>query len=679
MRFVDTKRFSPVAQKVDMPWEEDYFHLPTERIDKTIIETSIIDENWWHVQKDRCINGYWVENAIEKGGDAIIDGIHAIWHGDDCYLVDYDFWIYNRRLWISGRLYFYLNFWVIYGLDHDKGFKTIIHPRFLDMDYLFALRIENMKRFSKDCQELKGRQLGFSEKGACMVIAWNYTFLEGSLNIIVGGVEEDALKTMRDCIRGLNNLYNTQFFKVRAKGGDSQTFIKAKNTESQVHCLTAKDNPQALSRFSPTWVWMEEIGKGKKNWSIETAGYIKPSIEAEGGIKTGYITYIGTGGEMEDGVYDLEERHYNPNDYNLLAFENRFDDEPNKNLVGHFTSKAWFYKTDKDGNSLLEESKSELLKERVLLNSKARFLHTTQYPIYASEVFYTTGGGFFGEEIVQLLNERTAYINNHKEEFKEKRGWLSWKDARNKSKGVEFKADPDGEFYIFEHPEENQDGEVPVNLYFGGTDSYDQDVSYHSDSLGACYIYKNFITADKSYKLWTARIVQRPTEAEGGAERFYENTALLCMYYNARNLIEFSKWRIIDWYVRNGLASVLKERPDLILASFINQTKATNRYGIDPSTKKDWLNLLRELLTLDFIMKMQDLDQLRRFAKFRYDSTGLKYNCDHTIASALSIIHQKDEQDLAAAYSSDKKKKEDRVGYYKMDYEGNITYSLNEN
>lgn len=679
MRFKDTKRFSPVAQKVDMPWEEDYFHLAAENIDKETMATAIIDENWWYTQRDRCLNGYWVDDAIEKGGDAIIDGRDAIWHGDDCYLVDYDHWIYNRRVWIPGRFYFYLNFWPIYGLDHDKGVKGIIAPRFLDLDYLFFLRIVNMIKTGKDNQELKGRQIGASEKGAGGVIGYNYTFMDGSLNIIIGGIEDDALKTMRDCIRGLDSLINTQFYKARAKGGDSVTFIKAKNTHSQIHCLTAKDNPQSASRFSPYFVWMEEIGKGKKGWSLETAGYIKPSIEAEGGIKTGYIVYIGTGGEMEDGVYDLEERHYNPEAYNLLSFANKFDEHPNKNLVGSFISKAWFYKTDKDGNSLVELSKKDILDKRASKKPKERYLHTTQFPIYASEVFYTTGGGYFGEEIVQLLNERIAYINNHKDEFKEKRGWLSWKDPKNKTKGVNFTADDNGDFYIFEHPEENKDKEVPLNLYFAGTDSYDQDESFHSDSLGACYIYKNFIHSDTTYKVFTARIVQRPTEAEGGADRFYENTALLCMYYNARNLIEFSKWRIADWYTRNNLGFLLKEKPESILASFINQSKAANRYGIEASTKKDWLNILRELLTPDFILRMNDVEQLRRFAKFKYDPTAKKYNCDITIASALSVIHQKDEQDYVPVYASDKNRKEELVGYYNYDNDGEIVYSLNRN
>jgi len=677
MIFIDTDRFSPVAKRKSLPWEADPFHIDVAGFDKSDLVNTYVDTEWWEEQRDRCMNGYTIENAIAPGGDAIIDGRDAIWEGNDCYLVDYDYWIRDRTLTISGRHYFYLNFWKIYGLNHEKGIKDMIYPRFLDIDYLFFLRILNMVRFSKDNQELKGRQLGFSEKGAGGVIGWNYTFVPGSVNVIVGGVEDDALKTMRDCSRGLDNLINTQFYKLRAKGGDSSTFIKSKNTESQIHCLTAKDNPQTVSRFSPYWVWMEEIGKGKKGWSINTASYIKPSIEAEGGIKTGWIHYIGTGGEMEDGVYDLEERHYDPVSYNILPFPNKFDEEPNNNLVGHFTAKNWFYKTDKDGNSLLQLSTKVILEEREAKSLKERYIHTTQYPIYATEVFYTSGGGFFGEAIVQKINERIAYINNHKERNVEKRGWLEYVDPKNKNKGVKFIPDEQGPIYIFEHPDTSKEGEVASNVYFGGTDSYDQDTAFHSDSLGACSIWKNFLDANHSYKKWVARVLQRPTEAEGGAERFYEYTAMLSIYYKARNLIEFSKWRIIDWYVRNGLGSYLKERPDAILASFISNSNASNRYGIDPSTKKEWLNLLREELTPETIDRMDDVMQLRRFAKFRYDPTGKKYNCDITISSALSIIHQKDEQEYTPIYTSQSKDQKEQWYGYKLNEYGDIVSTLN--
>ena len=41
---------------------------------------------------------------------------------------------------------------------------------------------------------------------------------------------------------------------------------------------------------------------------------------------------------------------------------------------------------------------------------------------------------------------------------------------------------------------------------------------------------------------------------------------------------------------------------------------------------------------------MHDVEQMRAFAKFVYDPTGTKYNCDITISSALNIVSLEEEK-----------------------------------
>jgi len=302
----------------DVPWENDLFHIPYEDIPRNKKERTqfikdydiIIDYDWWRKQADRCRNGYTIEDAIEPGGDAIRDGIECLWKHDDCYLEDYDITIKNREVFISGRLYFYLNFWWIYGLEEKGKITKIIKPRFIDIDFLFDLRSQIMFRDEKDSQEVKGRQLGFSEKLAGMWLGYNYTFIPASVNLIVAGLQEDADHTMENATRGLDMLINTQFYLDRKRGGDSKERIISV-TGSQIRAQTAKDKPQTLSRYHPTFVLYEEIGKGKKRWSLEVEHYVKPSLYTTG-IKTGYQIGIGTGGDVEEGVYDLEQRYFKP-------------------------------------------------------------------------------------------------------------------------------------------------------------------------------------------------------------------------------------------------------------------------------------------------------------------------------------------------------------------------------
>ena len=70
--FVDTKRFSPVVYNADeaMP-ERDHPEY----------------EAWWIEQYRRCIKGYVVPKATRRG----------------------------HTIWIPGRMYFYLNFWIIFA------------------------------------------------------------------------------------------------------------------------------------------------------------------------------------------------------------------------------------------------------------------------------------------------------------------------------------------------------------------------------------------------------------------------------------------------------------------------------------------------------------------------------------------------------------------------------------
>jgi len=430
-----------------------------------------IDEQWWSIQRDRCLNGYTVKNAIAKGGDMMIDDEDVIWYGDEVYIPQYDLRIKNKEVHISGRHYFYLNFWPIYGLIQGTQQKGIIKPRFLMMDFFFYRRIEMMMEQQKDGQEAKGRQEGFSEKCAGGIIGFNYSFIPSSVNVVVAGIQEDADNTFSNVVRGLDSLANTQFYKEPGRRDITGGFMNAKNFGSKVYALTAKDKPQAVSRISPTWVIYEEIGKGKKDWSLETARFVNPSQYAEG-VKTGYSLYIGTGGSMDDGAADLEERHYNPHKYNILEFKNNFEDEKMRisdTTVGHFTGKHWFHIVDKDGNPMVEQSKKGIEKEIANAPVKERHIQRSQWAIYASDAFMRSAIGYFGEEISAMLQKRKREIMMYRENKIVRVGRLIPEDLSNPYKGVRFEDDDEnGWISIIEEPEIDKDKKPFNNLYKAG-------------------------------------------------------------------------------------------------------------------------------------------------------------------------------------------------------------------
>lgn len=677
MKFIDTKRFSPVVYGGDVPHEDDLFHRGWDELplsDKDAIkfireENIIVDTDWWRKQYDRCINGYTVKNAVVKGGDAIPDGIEAQWFGKDCHLTDYDITFQNGDVHISGRYYFFLNFWKMYGKLDGKKHKGVRYPKFLDFQFLMSLRVENMFRYEKDGQELKGRQIGMSEEIAGLICGYNYTFLESSVNLIVGGTSVDSEHTMENTIRGLDMLRNTQFFLKRKRGGDSKKKIVSKATGSMVESITALDNDQALSRYSPTAVVYEEIGKGKKKWSLGVASFVEPSLNAEG-TKTGYQWFIGTGGEMEDGVYDLEQRHYNPESYNILSFPRRHTevlDLENKR-VGHVIPKWFFQVTDEDGNTLKNEGIKELKKlAAAKKNDEERWRFWTQHPIFDEQIFMSNTAGFFGKEVITNLNRRKILLQNRRELQITRRGRLEPIDPGKPFKGVKFIEDnEDWWIKITEEPEiDKATNSNYIGLYKAGTDSYDQDEAATSSSKGAFYIRKGFRQGSDSphYNTYVAQIVERPTVAEGGAEVFYRHTALACIYYSARNNIEYRNTRIFHWYIDHRFEVLLKERPQLAFANMIKRSMVSNKYGTDASLKIPGLAITKDALTPDFIDRMFFIEQVDALSKFKLKkSDGSAYNCDITMATMEVEITAKDEEMITVKSKSQLLKRGERKG-----------------
>ena len=640
--FVGTKRFSPVVYnpKEKMPERNDPQY-----------------ETWWHEQYRRCIMGYIVRKATRRGHD----------------------------IWIPGRLYFYLNFWIIFAKLDNVDRKDNRPPKFLSLDYFKFMTTERMFYEKKDNMFAKARQLGFSEYAGCN-IAYNFVFLPGSVNVIVAGQWDYAEKTMNNVIRGLDNLGASEFYKRRSP--NRSNYLKASYTEkwedaetgekrtlykgfgSEVYALTALNNTQALSRLSPFFVVWEEIGKWKKDSLKETYEFVKPSLEAEG-TKTGFCVFIGTGGDLQDSVSDVQDMMYKPESFGLIEFKNRWEREHviTTSNVGCFIPAYEFEIIDDDGNALIEESKKSLAAKAAKKTAKEKNRFITQKPIHLSEMFLMTSGTFFGEETVARLNEqKTRLLNDPSLQvcFKARLEWVDYKDW---SKGINMIPDENGRFHITQEPEHDSNGHVWLNLYNAATDSYDKDESESSKSQGSCTIYKGILDMEHTREHWVARVTERPSEDEGGSYQFYEDTIKLCVYYgNALNAIEYSNVLIFDFYKRKGFSYLLRERPEIVIGQYVKDPKAQQRYGIEQSFIPHALNMLRDALNKDngaLIYKIYDIFILERLASFR---KAKNYNCDITVSCALNIVAALDDEEIGI-YSQGNIEEEDFGGYKEINGE----------
>jgi len=563
---------------------------------------------WWHEQKRRCLEGYTV------GG-----------------------------VYIPGDYYWYLNFWKIRGKDPKTGRKTLIAPRFVDMDLEYFLAVEKARNAGKHLVVVKARQKGFSEKHAAL-LGKEFTFFPHSQSIITAGEEKYSNATMRMCIRGLNALKDTEFYKrrlpdtleyVQAKYKVIENFIPAwKGIHSEIYNMTSKNNAQATIGKSPSLIVFEEAGKFPG--LIDSFKYIQPALEAEGGEKTGFAIIVGTGGDMEKGAAELEQMFYNPEAYDMMSYKNEYEDDGGEEGIGYFVP-AWKFKmVDDQGNSLKEESINYIgtKRETARTSKKAQdFINAiTQDPLVPSEAFMRTGGNMFNAAI---LNTQYARLRNEKAlTDMADRGRLEWvKDDLGKISGVRFIHDENGALLIFEHPDLDENDEVYLNLYVAGTDSYDKDEANTSDSKGSCSIYKMFKDSNSTSNMFAARYTDRPATAD----KFYEETAKLCVYYKSPNLIEWSNIGIFNWYKNNGFEGYLKERPAIAYAN-VKDSKVNNKYGVDPGTKLEWLIMYRDYIE-QYSEIMYDAYQIDRAIKFKNDRN---YNCDVTISSSLAVCHARD-------------------------------------
>lgn len=613
-RFKDTYRFSPVITD----------GIPLLR------KGSFEYNNWWKEQRRRCLEGYTVDGVT-------ITGLH----------------------------YFYLNFWKIKAKKKGDKRKTYGPPKFTELDYDFFWAVKLARDSEKHLCVAKRRQCGFSEKAAC-IAAFEFMMYPSSQTIIVAGELEYSEDTMRKVHLGMNEIKNTEFYK-RTTGNLHELIARFKDkgeTEwqgymSELHCMTAKNNSQCMVGKTPSLVIFEEAGKFKN--LVDTFNYIKPALEAEGEVLS-FALIFGTGGEMSTGADQLMKMFYNPTAYNMLEYDDIYSEEwdpmdDSRKKVGFFVP-AWRYlKIDEDGNDLKEESLSMIIGKRenarLANDSKTYFNELTQFPIYTEECFLISDGNVFNSA---KLNRRLAEVRRNRNLSElPKRILLDWEKLGGQIVGVKAReVGPEYEgdcFLIYEEPEVDGSGKPPQGLYKAGTDSYDRDEAVDSPSLGSIGIIKGLWKVSSTSKKFVARYTARPETSD----LFYENTAKLCLYYGgALNLAEYSNIGIFKWYKNNNLEWLLRERPEIAYAN-VKDSKMQNRWGIDPSTKGEWISQLADYIET-YCDNIDDEEMLIRLLKYRKTKGTEKYNCDITISSALCVLHLNDDFNIQVTSSEEQKK-----------------------
>jgi len=588
-------------------------------------------------------------------------------------------------IYITGVHYFYLNYVRIKTEDLVTSRKKFNFPRFLDIDYEYFHLVESARKASKGLIFTKPRRTGFSYKDAALC-SHEYNFYRDSVCVIGAFLEKLSTTTMNMVLDNLNFLNaNTEWRKQR--NPDTKDFVKSrfeKNVDgikvwagymSEVKKLTFKDNPFAAVGLTTSVFIFEEAGTLN---NLRAAYGITEPCWKDGDNMVGIPIIFGTGGDMAGGTADFAYMFTNPRQYNLLEFDNVWEDGKESQICGWFIpatrGRLGSYKNelglhpewkgknmvDEDGNSLEEIALASILDYREIKRKGGDPKNIqdaiTQYPLTPSESFLRSSGAIFSSiEMHEWLSklETVPSLRDNKKKIE------LYFDDNGK---IKSKLNPDlidideyplpkdrdkkGCIVVWEDPMTDP----PYGLYIAGCDPYDQDKAESTESLGSFFVYKRFVHNGTSYDTIVAEYTGRPARSED----FYETCRRLCIYYNAKCLYENQLKGFKGYFEMKNSLHYLCEQPQII-KDIVKDSRVARGYGIHMNRGsgsatgikdqceiylRDWLYQERTGADGEMLMNLHTIKSIPLLKELvAYDREA---NTDRVIAFMLCILQSKE-------------------------------------
>ena len=537
---------------------------------------------WIRQERDRCWNGY----VRESDGE-----------------------------WVTGPLYFYMNYCPIIQSKIRKGTKQAdrivdfpemwegIYWRFHYMEQARSGGLYNDFLGGNHGAELASRGKSKSYSMASIlthnfVLGENSTACEEIVSIATAYQKEYLTKD------GVLNKFvsmanfcaeHTQFPRKRLKSSLQDMVWKMgykdleldieKGTQNSVLGVSSKDDESKLRGKRAAFIGIEEFGTFPR--LIDLYNVMLPSVQ-EGDYVFGLMYLQGTAGDNESDFAGAQEIMYNPRGYNMYALPNVYDknNQGKRYFVfffpGYINRKGCY---NRDGVSDVIQALIEILMNRYRVKYNSTDPNTViktiaEVPITPAEAIVKTGVNMFP---VTDLTERLGQLDANPREYDDVYvGDLTI----NNNKEVEFKPTSnqpirefphkdnkiEGAIEIYKLPEKDRSGRVFDNRYILGCDPYDDDES-NTMSLGSVYVLD----------LWTDKVVAEYTGRPLFADDFYEICRKMCLFYNGRMNYENNKKGLFAYfskmnclYLLTDVLDFLKDKDMIKGSSYGNKAKGTN-------------------------------------------------------------------------------------------------------
>lgn len=537
-------------------------------------------------------------NPNSEFGKWIREEVRRIWYG---YVRESD------GAWVTGDMYFYLNYCPIIQSKIRKGTKIadriVDTPEFWEGIWWRSNYIDQARKLGHHCAEIAKRGasksyfvasilaklfiLGENEDTSksvrAMVTAYQKEYLtkDGTLNKFVEMIDYIAQNTEFPSKRLRSSLQDMQW-KMGYVDLDTGT---QKGTLNEIIGVSSKDDPDKLRGKRSSRIIIEEFGNFPK--VTDTYRVILPSVQ-EGDIVFGQMILIGTGGSEGADFAGANEIIYNPLGFNIYAVPNVYDKSAQgKNntifFFGAYVNRKGCY--NQDGISDVTKALLELCYDRYLVkynttDSMALTRTKAENPITLQEAIMRRDSTLFP---VGTIMDRIHQIDGNPNEYNDV--YVGELELKKDGK-VEFKptsAQPirhfphkdnklEGAIEIFKMPELDRDGKPFNGRYIASQDPYDDD-SAETMSLGSTFILD----------LWTDKVVAEYTGRPMFADDYYETSRRLCLFYSARMNYENNKKGLFGYfskmnclYLLTDTLEFLKDKDMVKGQLYGNKAKGTN-------------------------------------------------------------------------------------------------------
>lgn len=460
-------------------------------------------------------------------------------------------------------------------------------------------------------------------------------------------------------------------------------------SRSMIKHRSFKDNPFADQGSRPTMIVLEEAGLFS---NLKEVYYNTKDNLVDGLKKIGSLIMMGTGGDMDKGTIDMAEMFYNPEAYQILPFQDKWE---NKGKIAYFIHTAMVLNEylDEDGHTNWEAANKAIQKERESKKkiSSDQLNKLMQYrPIKPSEMFLARSSNIFpAPELRRRLSELTTdkfyestrlvvdllfdpkAVNGVKYEVNHERKPIDYYPTKDD-------VDKESAVVIFEPPQ-LLDDKVPEGMYIIGCDPYKDDSST-GNSLASIYVIKTNKYPHMGYSQIVATYQGRPFMGKNAVNETLYKLSLL--YGNAKIYFENNVGNVKDYFEKIRRLDLLALQPVTIFNKKASYAVTNNNvYGYTMSNDKvkwealqylrSWLLEEREITddnitrNLDLIPDPALLQELIAF--------NLEGNFDRVMSCIGFVLG------LEELYNVSKRRADYETNISEMDQEFNKLFTNNKN